>query len=233
ASAALSRPSARPGAARREPGAHGGGGGAGRRRGAAALLPVAAVHGGAGAAARLPPALVPPHRRGRAARRAAAAGPHPQGKAGAAGRAGPGREERRSLTVPVPAAGGGGERARRGHPHRGLRDPVPLFFPPGMGGNGSGATSSQHCGSNWSTHLGKPAKGCGVHPEAPSLRQQRLCALQGRALPQCHHGGCILNSAASLEPSGSNRGHCQDSSSHPHSTQASPSPGEISQEHDH
>ncbi|XP_041315849.1 phosphatidylglycerophosphatase and protein-tyrosine phosphatase 1 isoform X2 [Pyrgilauda ruficollis] len=37
--------------------------------------------------------------------------------------------------------------------------------------------------------------------------------------------------AASLEPSGSNRGHCQDSSPHPHSTQASPGPGEISQEH--
>lgn len=122
---------ARPGPARRGRGAHGAGGGAGRRRGAAALLPVAAVHGGAGAAAWVSPTLVPPHRRGRAARGAAAAGPHPRGKAGAAGRAGPGREERRSLTVPVPAAGGGGERARRGHPHRGLRDPVPLFFPPG------------------------------------------------------------------------------------------------------
>lgn len=63
-----------------------------------------------------------------------------------------------------------------------------------MGGNGSGATASQHCGSNWSPHLGKPAEGRGVHPETPSLREQRLCALQGRALPQCHHGGSILNS---------------------------------------
>jgi len=44
--------------------------------------------------------------------------------------------------------------------------------------------------------------------------------------------GVSAFSAASLEPSGSNRGYCQDPSPHPHPAQASPGPGDIPQEHD-
>ncbi|XP_014107554.1 PREDICTED: phosphatidylglycerophosphatase and protein-tyrosine phosphatase 1 isoform X2 [Pseudopodoces humilis] len=75
--------------------------------------------------------------------------------------------------------------------------------------------------------------------EAMGVEQLRLSTVDLTGVPTLEnlHKGVefILRHrarAASLEPSGSNRGYYQDSSPYPHSTQASPGPGEISQEHD-
>ncbi|XP_067413828.1 phosphatidylglycerophosphatase and protein-tyrosine phosphatase 1 isoform X5 [Emydura macquarii macquarii] len=64
--------------------------------------------------------------------------------------------------------------------------------------------------------------------EAMGVEQLRLSTVDLTGVPTLEN----LQKAVSLEPSGSHRSHCQDPSPHSCSPQASPSPGEISQECD-
>lgn len=61
----------------------------------------------------------------------------------------------------------------------------------GVAGSRGGAAQTEHRRPHRRSHPGEPAPRRGVCPEAPRAGQQRVRALQGRTLPQCHAGCCV------------------------------------------
>ncbi|XP_021119831.1 phosphatidylglycerophosphatase and protein-tyrosine phosphatase 1 isoform X1 [Heterocephalus glaber] len=102
---------------------------------------------------------------------------------------------------------------------------------PGVEESGRRAAAAQHGGHDRGPHLGQPAQRSPVRAEVRGPGPVCLCTLQGRPLPERHHGGRISDPGAQLEPGGGHQSHCQHPGPHPHHARPVDGPQGVPQGH--